>query len=250
MRGLLDRDFARKLLGWEHSGFSIESGTPHIVRAPLSLQRIHWDEQQDSVTWSPSPSGYFKGEQSDTPAALCYARRMKRQRARVRWWKLAAVWAGFLLLHFSYETFPGTVFRILAEDHEATFFHMKMLFIAYIAVSLVELAVRGRRLRSVATFAASRALISVLYPWAAITMWFTAEALGLKIPLIPWEIVYANVFTAIGIYLALRLEEALDGVDFRPALQWTIALLFVTAVLSYVAFSVNVPVHFFTTPPE
>jgi hypothetical protein len=31
------------------------------VRAPLSLQRIRWDEQQDTVTWSASPSGYFKG---------------------------------------------------------------------------------------------------------------------------------------------------------------------------------------------
>jgi hypothetical protein len=37
------------------------SGTPHIVRAPLSLQRIRWDEQQDTVTWSASPSGFFKG---------------------------------------------------------------------------------------------------------------------------------------------------------------------------------------------
>jgi hypothetical protein len=73
--GLLNPDFARKLLGWEHSGFSIESGTriwdqdsrealcQYIVRAPLSLQRIRWDEQQDTVTWSSSPSGYFKGRQ-------------------------------------------------------------------------------------------------------------------------------------------------------------------------------------------
>ena len=101
-------------------------------------------------------------------------------------------------------TFPGPVFRILAEDHEATYFHMKMLFLAYVVVSLVELLVRRRRLRSVATFLYSRGLIAVLYPWAAITMWFTAEALGLRIPVIPWEIIYSNVFTAAGIYLALR----------------------------------------------
>ena len=31
------------------------------MRAPLSLQRIRWDEQQDIVTWSASPSGFFKG---------------------------------------------------------------------------------------------------------------------------------------------------------------------------------------------
>ena len=33
------------------------------MRAPLSLRRIRWDEQQDTVTWSSSPSGYFKGRQ-------------------------------------------------------------------------------------------------------------------------------------------------------------------------------------------
>jgi len=68
-KGLLNPDFAHKLIGWEHSGFSIESGTriqdqptrealcQYIVSAPLSLQRIRLDEQQDALTWSSSPSG-------------------------------------------------------------------------------------------------------------------------------------------------------------------------------------------------
>jgi hypothetical protein len=72
--GLLNPDFACKILAWQHSGFSIESGTrildqptrealcQYLVRAPLSLQRIRWDEQQDTVTWSASPSGFFKGK--------------------------------------------------------------------------------------------------------------------------------------------------------------------------------------------
>jgi hypothetical protein len=127
---------------------------------------------------------------------------------------------------------------------------MKMLFVAYVAVSLVELLLRRRRLRSAAAFVYSRGLVAVLYPWATITMWFTAEALGARIPVIPWEIIYANILTAAGIYLALRMEEALDGVDFRPALKGMVVVLFVTAVVSYVAFSLNVPAHFFTTPPE
>jgi hypothetical protein len=170
-------------------------------------------------------------------------------RPRFALWKLFAVWAGFLLLHFSYKTFPGMVFRILAEDHEATFFHMKMLFLSYVVISLVELFVRRKRVRSVATFVYSRGLIAVLFPWATITMWFTAESLGIKLPVIPWELIYANVFTVIGIYLALRLEETFEAIEFRPALKAMILILFATAVLSYAAFSLNVPVHFFTTPP-
>jgi hypothetical protein len=74
-KGLLNPDFAGKLLSWRHSGFSIESGTriydqesrqalsQYIVRPPLSLEKIHWDEQQDTVTWKSCPSGYFKGRE-------------------------------------------------------------------------------------------------------------------------------------------------------------------------------------------
>ncbi|MGA2640459.1 MAG: ankyrin repeat domain-containing protein [Spirochaetia bacterium] len=72
---LLNPDFARKLLSWKHSGFSIESGTRiydqearqalshYIVRAPLSREKIHWDQDQDTVSWKPSTSGYFKGRE-------------------------------------------------------------------------------------------------------------------------------------------------------------------------------------------
>jgi len=74
-KGLLNPDFARKLLSWRHSGFSIESGTriydqearqalsQYIVRPPLSLEKIHWDEEQDTVTWKSCASGYFRGRE-------------------------------------------------------------------------------------------------------------------------------------------------------------------------------------------
>ena len=166
------------------------------------------------------------------------------------WWKFIAVWIGFLLLHFSYKTFPGLFFKIVAEDHEATFFHMKMLFVSYSLVSLVELWLRRKAIASKSAFLYSRALLAVAFPWLTITLWFTAEALGIQLPVTPWELIYANVLTALGIYLVLRLEEVLDGVQFRPSLKALVVALYLAAVLSYVSFSLNVPVHFFTTPPE
>ncbi|MCX7037784.1 MAG: hypothetical protein NT005_01385 [Spirochaetes bacterium] len=72
-KGLLNPDFAHKLLGWMHSGFTIKSGTriydqdsrealcQCIVRDPLLLEKIHWDE--DTVTWKSSSAGYFKGRE-------------------------------------------------------------------------------------------------------------------------------------------------------------------------------------------
>jgi hypothetical protein len=73
-KGLLNREFARTLLSWRHSGFSIHSGTriydkearqglcQYILRAPLAMQKLEWDEQQDTVTWNSSPTGYFQGK--------------------------------------------------------------------------------------------------------------------------------------------------------------------------------------------
>ena len=141
------------------------------------------------------------------------------------------------------------MFRILGEDGETTFFHMKMLFFAYVAVTLVEFLVRRSKIRSVQSFVFSRALIAVVYPWLTITIWFSAEAVGIHLPVIPWEIVYANVITVVGIYMALRMEELFAETDFRLSLKWLIALAFVTALLAYVSFSLKTPMPFFTTPP-
>ena len=33
------------------------------MRPPLSLEKIHWDQEQDTVTWKSSPSGYFRGRE-------------------------------------------------------------------------------------------------------------------------------------------------------------------------------------------
>jgi hypothetical protein len=178
-----------------------------------------------------------------------YSPEVSLKNPKLLWWKLIAVWIGFLLLHFSYDTFPGPFFKLIGEENETTFFHMKMLFASYVIVSLIELIVRRSRIGSVDTFLYSRALIAVAFPWLTITMWFSAEAIGLKLPVIPWELIYANIFTLLGIYLALRMEELFEGVKFRPALKAMVILVFLTAILSYAAFSFTPPVHFFTTPP-
>ena len=166
-----------------------------------------------------------------------------------RWWKFISIWASFLLLHFPYGWFPNLLFRLIAEANETVFFHMKMLFVAYVLVSLVEFFVNRRAIRSTSSFFASRALVAVTYPSLAITFWFFAWAVGLTFARLG-ELLYANLTTLLGVYLALRLEEILDTVELRPALKWTVLLLFMAALVSYIAFSLNPPLHFFTTPPR
>ena len=167
---------------------------------------------------------------------------------KFQWWKLVAVWLGFLLLHFSYETFPNALFKILGEEYETTFSHMRMLFNSYLIVTLIEFLARRGQIKSAAQFWYPRLLNAVAFPWLTITIWFTAEALGFHLGPVT-EIIYANIITIIGVYFGLRLEEAFENIPLRPALKGLILLVFATAILSYVAFAFNTPIHFFTQPP-
>ena len=169
---------------------------------------------------------------------------------RFAWWKFITTWIFFLLLHFSYETFPNPLFKIIGEEGETTFFHMKMLFFAYLFSSLIEYFVERKHIQNLGTFIYARMLISVAYPWLTITAWFTVEALTHKMLTMPWEIIYANLMTLFGIYGALRLEEVFTSQYLRPALKGFIWLLFAAALISYISFSFNTPVDFFTTPLE
>ncbi len=58
------------------------------------------------------------------------------------WWKWLSTWFIFLLLHFSYENFPNALFRIIGEEGETNYFHMKMMFFAYIFTTLIEIVRR------------------------------------------------------------------------------------------------------------
>ena len=74
-RKLVNTEFAEKMLSWKHSGFSIESGTriytdkareslsQYIVRAPVSLEKLSYDTQTDTLTWKAPSKGHFRGKE-------------------------------------------------------------------------------------------------------------------------------------------------------------------------------------------
>jgi hypothetical protein len=73
-RRLIRDDFAKKPLGWRHSGFSIECDTRiysdkareslcrYIVRPPLSLEKLYYDSETDTVLWHGPKRGHFRSE--------------------------------------------------------------------------------------------------------------------------------------------------------------------------------------------
>jgi hypothetical protein len=73
-RGLLDSHFARKILSWKHSGFSVDNSVPipassrkarvnlsqYIVRHPVSLQKILYARSNGTIIYKTKYNVYWK----------------------------------------------------------------------------------------------------------------------------------------------------------------------------------------------
>ncbi len=163
---------------------------------------------------------------------------------KFQWWKLVVGYLFFLFFHEAHGLLGGgTLAKILGEGIESIYSHMKMYFYAYLLVSLIDYFLRRKQISSTSTFLYSRMLIAAAFPWMSIAIWFVPEALGLNLG--SFELAYSLTLTIIGLYLAFRLDEGLEGVEFRPVLKFLIWIAFVAAWITYIGFSFHVPDNFF-----
>jgi hypothetical protein len=126
---------------------------------------------------------------------------------------------------------------------------MKMLFFAYLFASGIEYLLDQKQITHKGTFLYSRLFIAVIFPWVTISVWFIGEAITGEIFPTLWEIIYANVVTVFGLYLAFRTEEVFAGQSLRPAFKMSVLVLFIAALVGYIGFTLNPPEHFFNPPP-
>lgn len=170
-----------------------------------------------------------------------------RMNTKFRWWKLIAGYLFFIFFHQIYDILGGgVVATILGEGIESIYAHMKMYFYAYVLVSIIEYLMRRRQIASADSFWTTRALIAASFPWMSIAIWFIPVALGFELG--NNELAYSLVMTALGLYFAFRMDEGLEGVEFRPALKALVWIAFLAAVITYVGFSFQVPDNFFIAP--
>ena len=165
-------------------------------------------------------------------------------KSKFPWWKLVAGYAFFVFFHQIYDILGGgTLAAILGEGIESIYAHMKMYFYAYLLVSLIDYFLRRGQITSAGSFWYSRMLIAASYPWMSIAIWYIPSALGFALG--SYELAFSLILTVLGLYFAFRLDEALEDVEFRPALQVFIVLAFAAAFITYIGFSFHVPDNFF-----
>jgi hypothetical protein len=163
---------------------------------------------------------------------------------KFKWWKLIAGFVLYLFFHQIYDILGGGTFgKILGEGIESIYSHMKMYFYAYLVICAIDYFLRRRQISSSVTFWTSRMLIAASFPWMSIAIWFIPVALGVELG--RYELYYSILQTLLGLYFAFRLDEALENVQFRPALKSLIWVAFLGAVITYIGFSFHVPDNFF-----
>jgi len=160
------------------------------------------------------------------------------------WWKLIAGYLFFVLFHQIYDlTGRNLVGVIFGEMFESVYTHMKMLFFAYLCVSLIDLVVR-RKTVALQPFLYSRMLLLASMPWMMIAMFYAPQAVGLAVEGTV-ELVWGIVMTGVGLYFCIRMEEPFESMPLRNAAKAMIALAFLASVITYVGFSFVVPDNFF-----
>lgn len=168
-------------------------------------------------------------------------------RAKFPWMKLVLGYILYLFFHQINSIFPGTVIgAIFGEAISSVYAHMKMLFYAYLVLSIIDFF-RLRKSGLPVSFFYARMLILAAVPWMMIAVYYAVEAVGIILPQ-RVDLTWAILMTAFGIYFSVRLEEALDGMEMRPALKSMIVIAFLGALLTYIGFSFHTPDNFFIAP--
>jgi hypothetical protein len=165
-------------------------------------------------------------------------------RVKFPWAKFLLGYGLYLFFHEIDRLLPGSLIAtILGEGIESVYAHMKMLFYAYLVLSIMDWF-RLRKSSLPASFFYARMLILAAVPWMMIVTYYAVEAVGIILPR-AIDLTWAVMMTAFGLYFSIRLEEPLDGMELRPALKSVVVIAFLAAFITYVGFSFHVPDNFF-----
>jgi hypothetical protein len=164
-------------------------------------------------------------------------------RAKFPWVKFLLGYGLYLFFHEADRFLPGTLGVIFGEGIESVYAHMKMLFYAYLVLSIIDYF-RFRKSGLPVSFFSARMLILAAVPWMMIAIYYSVEAMGITLPRAV-DLTWAILMTGFGLYFSIRLEEPFEGLELRPALKSMIVIVFLSAFITYVGFSFHVPDNFF-----
>jgi hypothetical protein len=160
------------------------------------------------------------------------------------WWKLITGFIFFVIFHQLYDWAGGNILGVIfGEAIEAVYPHMKMLFYAYLLVSIIDYILRRKSI-AFQPFLFARMLILSAMPWMMIAIFYAPQAAGLPI-VGTVELIWGIIMTGVGLYFCIRMEEPFEAMPLRNSAKAMIALAFLATFITYIGFSFAVPDNFF-----
>ena len=82
-----------------------------------------------------------------------------------------------------------------------------------------------------------------------ITVFYIPDALGIVFEE-PFVLIYSILISWLGVYTAIRLEEPLEAIQYRPAVKALLILFFISIIILFTGFTFREPYYEFFTFKE
>ena len=156
----------------------------------------------------------------------------------------------FLVMHYLYDWFPGSFTYLFGTVSESIFQHMKVVFFAYILLTVVDYGLTRGHLPSLSRYIYSRLFCAVAMPLLMNIYYFTAAAFVGHLRSILLEILFANIVLLALSTTIIMLEGYFEQSEPSRPLKWVIVILFVLTASEIVIFNYRLPwFDVFAIPP-
>jgi len=122
---------------------------------------------------------------------------------------------------------------------ETIFHHMKMAYLSFTLVSIVEYFIT--KPRDLNSFISSRMLSAILFSYFSFVIWFIVPALFGPIEVAWGEIFYSNAILALSLTATVYIESFTDKIRFDKRITWVISALYVIILTVFVVSTFQTP---------
>jgi len=156
----------------------------------------------------------------------------------------------FLVIHYLYDWFPGSLTYFFSATNESVYQHMKAGFYTYVALTAIEYGLANQVISSKSRYIYAHLFGASILPLLMLAYFFAGPAIFVKIESILLEVLFANLALVATSSSTFLLEGLFEKSELSPGLKWMILILFILTAMQFVIFNYRLPwFDVFAIPP-
>lgn len=152
----------------------------------------------------------------------------------------------FSVFHFIHDLVPNPFTQAIGGTNESMFQHMKMGFLSYSIVSILEYFINKKWVNNLERFVYSRVLATTFLSWIVFILWYIIPAIMNKpMPNLVVELIYSILITILAGVVAILFEREFEKIDFSKPVRIMIYVLYFGLLFLLIIFSFRLPLEGF-----